>query len=74
MEAGLVLGSSDGSLYLVDPANGTLLWSYDPAFLLNGITVAPSISGRQLLAVTNGGRLLSMVVPTPSEHWHPSLP
>jgi outer membrane protein assembly factor BamB len=74
MEAGIILGSSDGSLYLVDSETGELLWSYDPDFLLNGITVAPSISGRQLLAVTNGGHLLSMVVPTPGKTWEPSLP
>ncbi len=63
LEAGLLITSSDGSLYLVDPANGQLTWEYDPGYLLNGITVAPLVVGRQVVAVTNAGLVLSLLSP-----------
>lgn len=63
LEAGVLVGSSDGSLYLVSRHDGTLLWEHDPGHLMDGITVAPLVVGRQLIAVTNAGRLLSMLSP-----------
>ncbi|MCB9791821.1 MAG: PQQ-binding-like beta-propeller repeat protein [Alphaproteobacteria bacterium] len=62
-ETGLLVSSSDGSLYLVDPETGEQTWTYDPGYLLDGITAAPVVVGRQVLVVTNAGRLLSLVVP-----------
>ncbi|MCB9758861.1 MAG: PQQ-binding-like beta-propeller repeat protein [Alphaproteobacteria bacterium] len=64
-DAGLVVASSDGGLYLVDAETGALIWQYDPGYLLSGITAAPLVVGRQLLAVTNAGRLLSFISPEP---------
>ena len=63
LDAGVVVGSSDGSLYLVSRHDGTLLWEHDPGHILDGVTVAPLVVGRQLVAVTNAGRLLSMLSP-----------
>lgn len=65
--AGLLVASSDGSLYLVDAELGTLNWSYDAGATLSGITTAPLVMGRQLVAVTNAGRVLSMLAPMHSD-------
>lgn len=62
-DAGLLVASSDGSLYLLEPETGVELWRYDPGYVLTGITVAPLVIGRQLVAVTNAGRVLSMLSP-----------
>ena len=61
--AGLLVASSDGSLYLVDADLGTLNWSYDAGATLSGITSAPLVMGRQVVAVTNAGRVISMLAP-----------
>ncbi len=64
--AGLLLGSSDGGLYLVDSESGEATWELERWHLLQGITVAPVVVDDQILAVTNGGVLLSLVAPHPS--------
>ena len=46
---------------------GTLNWSYDAGATLSGITTAPLVMGRQLIAVTNAGRVLSMLAPKSSD-------
>jgi outer membrane protein assembly factor BamB len=63
VDAGVLVGSSDGSLYLVDAADGAPLWSYEPGHLVDGVTVAPLVAGRQLVLVTNAGNLVSLVSP-----------
>lgn len=63
LEAGVLVASSEGALYLVDPDSGELTWEYDPGYFLTGITVAPLVLGRQLVAVTNAGTILSLVAP-----------
>lgn len=60
--AGLLIGSSEGGLWLLDPESGEIRWTYDRA-LLDGVTSTPTIDGRQLLFVTNAGRLYSMLAP-----------
>ena len=65
LEAGLLVASSEGALYLVDPSTGELSWEYDPGFMLDGITVAPLVVGRQLVAVTNAGWVMSLLAPRP---------
>ena len=61
--AGLMLGSSDGGLYLVDPGTGETSWELERYHLLHGITVAPVVVGDQVLALTNGGVLISLRAP-----------
>lgn len=65
-DAGLVVGSSDGQIYLVDASTGKLLWRYHEEVRLQGVTGMPSVSGRQLLFVTNAGYLHSMLSPRKS--------
>ncbi|MFH1467244.1 MAG: PQQ-binding-like beta-propeller repeat protein [Pseudomonadota bacterium] len=64
-EAGLLVGSSDGGLWLVDPTTGTERWHLDEGAMLNGVSAAPAIDGRQAMVVTNAGNLISLVVPAP---------
>jgi outer membrane protein assembly factor BamB len=61
--AGLLVGSSSGGIWLVDPATGATVWTYAGETLLDGVSATPTIDGRQLLFTTDAGRLYSMVVP-----------
>ena len=61
-EAGLLIGASAGSVYLISD-DGELLWSYDPGHFLAGITSAPAVDGRQAVVLTNAGNLISFIVP-----------
>ena len=70
-DAGLLVGSSDGTLYLIDAASGLETWRWDPDLMLDGVTVAPLLIGRQLVMVTNGGALMSLVAPAPHAAWDP---
>ncbi len=63
-DAGLLIGSSSGALYLVDPATGHETWELDTGYLLAGISAAPVVDGRQAIVLTNAGNVLSLVVPT----------
>lgn len=61
--AGLVVASSEGSVYLIDPDTGQRTWRYRGDELLTGVSAAPFIEGRQMIFVTNAGRIYSMVAP-----------
>jgi outer membrane protein assembly factor BamB len=73
--AGLLVASSDGGLWLVDPGTGQTSWTYDDGFMINGVSVAPVVDGRQVILITNAGNILSLLVPaTPQvspEHAEP---
>jgi outer membrane protein assembly factor BamB len=71
--AGLLVGSSEGSLYLVDKESGAQLWRYHEEVRLEGIAAPPVVAGRQLLFVTNAGNLYSMLVPKEPTKWPPEL-
>jgi outer membrane protein assembly factor BamB len=62
-EAGLLVASSGGSIYLVSPEDGELLWSWDPGYRLSGFSASLVVEGRQALAVSNAGYLVSFIVP-----------
>ncbi len=63
---GLLVCSSDGGMYLVDPESGELSWEYDPLHLLDGFSATPLMDGRQLVAITNAGEIVSMLAPAPN--------
>jgi outer membrane protein assembly factor BamB len=65
-EAGLVVGSSEGSIYIVDPKTGKERWRWHEPYLLRGLSSEPAVAGRQLVFVSNAGYLYSMLVPAPS--------
>jgi outer membrane protein assembly factor BamB len=62
-EAGLLVASSGGGLYLVDSETGDLLWSWDPGYRLSGFSASPVTEGRQAIAVSNAGFVMSFIVP-----------
>lgn len=70
--AGLVVGSAQGSLTLLAPDDGSVVWRFRPTFNLEGVSVAPAIDGRQILFVTNAGKLYSFLVPAPVAVWPPT--
>lgn len=64
-EAGILVASSTGTLSLIDPQQGAVRWAFRPPFLLEGLSAPPTVEGRQLVFVTNAGRLYSLVVVQP---------
>lgn len=60
---GLLVASSDGGLFIVDRGTGEQTWTYEPLRLLDGFSATPLVFGRQLVAVTNAGVVMSMMAP-----------
>lgn len=67
--AGLLVGSSAGGLYLVDPVDGHTRWTLEPGYVLAGVSARPVVEGRQAIVVTNAGRLISLIVPQSEPAW-----
>jgi outer membrane protein assembly factor BamB len=63
LDAGLLVGAAAGSLYLVAPEDGALVWSHVPEKHMSGIMGQPAVQGRQMVALTNAGRVVSFLVP-----------
>lgn len=66
-DAGLLVASSDGGIWLVDSATGVASWTYDDGTMINGVSVAPAVDGRQVVMVTNAGNILSLLVPATAQ-------
>jgi len=65
--AGLFIGSSDRSLYMLELETGEELWRFHEDFILGGVSSGPVAAGRQLFFVSNAGNLYAMIAPkTPS--------
>ena len=54
---------------LIDPTEGTERWRWRPGYHVSGITVPPGVQGRQAVAVTNQGNIVSFVVPRKAPPW-----
>lgn len=54
---GLLVGNSDGSLYLIDPGTGALRWQWDPEALMMGVLATPAVEGSEIYALSNAGLL-----------------
>ena len=59
--AGLVVGTAAGGLHLIDEQTGELEWSYMAGRTLSGFTAGIAVDGRQMVVVTNQGRIMSFV-------------
>jgi outer membrane protein assembly factor BamB len=57
---GVLVASSEGSLYLVDPERGTTRWTFEPGVLLTGVSGRPALYGDHLYAVSNAGVLYAL--------------
>jgi outer membrane protein assembly factor BamB len=68
-EAGILVGSSTDSLYLIDDETGEERWHFDPGYRVAGVSANVAVDGRQIVVVTNAGRIMSLVVPTPAAGW-----
>jgi outer membrane protein assembly factor BamB len=73
-QAGLVVASSEGGVWIVDPEDGHTVWSWHEPLLLAGISSPPAVEGRQLVFVSNAGNLYSLLVPRPSPEPRPLWP
>jgi outer membrane protein assembly factor BamB len=71
--AGLLIGSSDGDLWLVGAKDGLTTWRWEPGHLVNGISTAPVVVGREAWVITNGGYLASLVVPEKGHARHDDM-
>jgi outer membrane protein assembly factor BamB len=72
--AGLLVASSEGSVYLVDPSSGSEVWRWQEMYLLRGLSAEPAVDGRQAMFVTNAGYLYSLIVPPPQPAPEPVWP
>ncbi len=57
---GILVASTDSTLFLIDPESGTQLWKLDPEPLLTGFGVAPTVAGDEIYALSNGGVLYAL--------------
>ncbi len=57
---GILVASSEGSMYLVDADAGTTRWTFDPGVLLTGISARPAVDGDMVYAVSNAGVLYAL--------------
>jgi len=60
-EAGLFVGTADGGLYLVDEESGEQTWKLMSEHNISGFSAAIAVEGRQMVVVTNAGRVMSLV-------------
>ena len=60
---GISLGSTVASLYLINPDNGQLIWTYQPNYLLSGVMSSPIVLDDNLYALSNAGNLLRFKLP-----------
>ena len=66
-DAGLFVGSSNGGVFLVDTDSGQTQWEMDAGYAIAGVSAELGVDGRQMVVVTNAGRILSLVVPLRGE-------
>lgn len=71
-DAGIIIGSSSGTVHLLDADSGAHHWSYDPGVVMEGVTSAPVVDGRQMIFASNAGILYSFLAPkAPRAHKRP---
>jgi outer membrane protein assembly factor BamB len=68
-EAGVLVGSSGGTLALVGLEDGVTRWSWAESFVLEGLTHPPAVEGRQMVFISNAGRIYAMLSPEPAGTW-----
>jgi outer membrane protein assembly factor BamB len=73
-DAGLLVASSESSIWLVDPDTGETVWRWHEPWMLQGISADPAVDGRQAVFVSNAGYLYSLIVPRPQPPPKPAWP
>lgn len=69
---GILIGSTSGPLWLVNPDTGEEVWRYAPMRVVDGLSAAPAVSGRQVVFVSNSGLVYSLLTPAPDAQ-HPTI-
>ena len=67
-EAGLFVGTAGGELFLIDEDSGKVSWRLMPGRQISGFSASIAVEGRQMVVVTNAGRVMSLLSaqePTP---------
>lgn len=69
---GVLIGASDGGLYLIDQETGKQKWEAKYDFLLDGVTSTPVVVGRDVFFVSNAGFLYKLTAPKDdhTDHGH----
>lgn len=57
---GVLVASTDSTIFLIDPDTGRESWRLDPGVLLTGFAAPPAIAGDDVYAVSNGGYLYAL--------------
>ncbi len=57
---GVLVASTDSTVFLLDPATGKERWRLDPGVLLTGFSAPPAVVGEDVYAVSNGGYLYAL--------------
>jgi outer membrane protein assembly factor BamB len=72
--AGLLVASSNDTVTLLSPVDGSVRWVWSPPLLMEGVAAAPVVAGRQLLFTSNAGRLYSLLSPEGEVYTEPERP
>jgi outer membrane protein assembly factor BamB len=57
---GVLVASTDSTVFLIDDTTGVERWHLDPGVRLNGFGAAPAVAGNEVYAVSNGGVLYAL--------------
>lgn len=57
---GVLVASTDSTIFLIDPDTGAERWRLDPGQTLNGFGAPPVVAGDDIYAVSNGGVLYAL--------------
>ena len=63
MGTAVLIGATDGGLALIDIETGALVWRDRFEFLLEGVSAAPLVSGRDVYFVSNAGFVYRLRIP-----------
>lgn len=63
---GVLVPATEGAITAIDLDTGAPIWRWSGDVVLDGVSVAPAVSGRALVFVTNSGVVHGLVAPRPA--------
>lgn len=57
---GVLVASTDSTVYLIDPELGTIRWTLEPGPMLTGFSSPPAVAGDDIYALSNGGVMYAL--------------
>ncbi|MGC6508273.1 MAG: PQQ-binding-like beta-propeller repeat protein [Myxococcota bacterium] len=70
-DMGIIVSSSGGTVYCIDPETHNLRWQFQPDYHISGLQHSPVIDGRDIVWLSNHGFLYAFRFPEPE---HKSCP